>query len=115
MPERAPELAVGDALQAGILLLLDHALDRLVFDRFQRRVVDLAALMLRARLFQFGGPQQAANVLRAKGRIESHQISLEGVRSARHDWLRLEHRCANVAAFENGAFLEPGFRCRVAP
>ena len=36
MPPRAAELAVGDRLQADVLLLLDDALDLAVLDRLQR-------------------------------------------------------------------------------
>ena len=42
MPPRAAELAVGDRLQADVLLLLDDALDLAVLDRLQRVGRDLA-------------------------------------------------------------------------
>ena len=50
VPPRAAELAVGDGLQADVLLLLDDALDLAVLDRFQRVGRDLALGALGPRL-----------------------------------------------------------------
>src|SRR5262249_17505054 len=73
MPPRAAELAVGRALQADVLLLLDDGRDLAVLCRAQRLGRDLAALMLGARLLERGGPQQAADVIGAKLRLGAWQ------------------------------------------
>ena len=75
MPPRAAELAVGDRLQADVLLLLDDALDLAVFDRLQRRRRDLALGALRARLMERGGTQQAADMVGAERRFWFHVVS----------------------------------------
>ena len=61
--EGAPELAVGDAAQADLLLAAHHVPDRRVLDRAERRAIDLAAGEARARLEQALRPQKAADVV----------------------------------------------------
>ena len=61
--EGAPELAVGDAAQADLLLAAHHVPDRRVLDRAQGRAIDLAAGAARARLEQALRPQKAADVV----------------------------------------------------
>jgi hypothetical protein len=69
MPPRAAEFAVGDRLQAALLLLPYDAFDLAVLDRLQRRRVDLAFGELRAGLLQRRGALQAADVVGAKRRL----------------------------------------------
>ena len=77
MPPGAAELAVGDRLQADLLLLLDDALDLAVLDRLERGGVDLALGALRARLLQRGRTQQAADMVGAERRLGAlHCFSL---------------------------------------
>ncbi len=66
MPPRAAKLAVGDGLQADILLLLDDALDLPVLDRFQGVGRDLALGALRPCVMDGSGAQQAADVIGAE-------------------------------------------------
>ena len=61
--EGAPELAVGDAVQAPVLLHLDDLADRAVLDLAQRGGVDLAFLAAGARFEQFLGPQETAYMI----------------------------------------------------
>ncbi len=69
MPPGAAELAVGGELEADLFLLLDDLLDRAVFDRLQRGIVDLALGVLLARLLQRRRAQQAADVIGAERRL----------------------------------------------
>jgi len=63
----AAELAVGDALQAPVLLELDDVADRLVLDRAQLGAADRVLLeMLVARLEQLFRAQEAAYVIGAE-------------------------------------------------
>ena len=55
------------ALQADVFLPLDDLFDLAVFDRFERRGVDFAALALGARVLQRRGAQQAADMIGAEG------------------------------------------------
>ena len=66
--ERAAEFAVGDAVQAPVLLLLHDLANRFVFHCAQRCGVDLAFLAPGARLLEFLGTQEASDVIRAKRR-----------------------------------------------
>ena len=61
--EGAPELAVGDAAQADLLLAADHVADRRVLDRAQRLGVDLAAARRARASSRRLRPQQAADVV----------------------------------------------------
>ena len=63
----AAELAVGDALEAHVLLELHDLGDRLVFDLAQLLGRDLALGLLLARLQQVLGAQEAADVVVAGG------------------------------------------------
>ena len=64
----AAELAVGDPLEADLLLPPDHLADALVLDGAQRRRVDLVGEELLPRLAQGGGTQEAADVIGAERR-----------------------------------------------
>ena len=63
VPGRAAELAVGDVLQADVLLQRDDVADRRVLDRAQLVVVDAAGRVVLAGLEQLGRAQQAADVV----------------------------------------------------
>ena len=67
IPEGAAEFAVGDGFEPDVFLAFDDRRDLAVFDRFELLGGDLAALALRARLFQRRGAQQAADVIGAEG------------------------------------------------
>src|SRR5262245_57497532 len=71
MPPGAAELAVGDRLQPGLLLLLDHALDLAVLDRLQLGRVDRALGVLLASFLDRGGAEQAADMVGTKRRLGS--------------------------------------------
>ena len=73
LPGGAAELAVGDGLEADRLLRADHRRDRLVLGSAQLRGIDLAALVLEARLLEGGGPQQAAYMIGAIRRPRASQ------------------------------------------
>src|SRR5262249_56180285 len=62
------ESAVADGRQADLFLLLDRALDFLIFDRLELRRSNLATLPLLARGFQDRRPQQAADMIRTERR-----------------------------------------------
>ena len=68
--ERAAELAVGDALQPDRFLFPNHITDGFVFDPAELLLRDFTALASRARVFQMLGPEQTADVLGAKGRVQ---------------------------------------------
>ena len=63
MPPRTAELAVGDRLQADVLLFLDDTLDFSVLDLLQRLGAELTLGMLGPRLMQRLGAQQAADMV----------------------------------------------------
>ena len=63
VPPGAAELAVGDGLQADLLLLLDHPLDLAIFHRLEVGGADLALGALFPRLLQRCGTQEAADVV----------------------------------------------------
>ena len=63
----AAEFAVGREPQAGALLQAHCVLDRAIFRRRQRRLVDLAAREAPPRFEQRRRPQQAADMLGAEG------------------------------------------------
>src|SRR5262245_50837056 len=69
VPEGAAKLAVGDRLEADVLLLTDDLRDLAVLDRLELLGGDLAALAPPARRFQGGGAQQAAHVIGAERRV----------------------------------------------
>ena len=69
MPPGAAELAVGDGLQAGLLLLGDDRADLAVFDLLERIGGDLAIGAALARLLQRRGAQQAADMIGAERRL----------------------------------------------
>ena len=76
VPRRAAELAVGDALQADVLLHLHDGADRIVLDCLQLRGADATLLVLLACAQQLLRPQQAADVIGAKRRLrELHDCS----------------------------------------
>src|SRR5467141_961589 len=66
VPPVAAELAVGDRLQADVLLQLDGFLDALVFHGTQRRMIDLALPVPGARGMECLRAQQAADVVGAE-------------------------------------------------
>ncbi len=69
MPPGAAEFAVGDRLQADVLLLFDDAFDLAILDRFQRIGIDFAFGAPLARFFQRGRSQQAADMIGAERRL----------------------------------------------
>ena len=71
VPPGAAEFAVGHALKARLLLLLDGALDFAVLDDLEIRGGELALGALLPRCFQRLGPQQAAHVIGAERRLRS--------------------------------------------
>src|SRR5580698_10151942 len=76
MPPGATELAVGDGLQPGRLLLLDDVFDLAVFDRLERVGADLAFGAFLPRRFQRGRTQQAADMIGAVGRFVLRHCSV---------------------------------------
>src|SRR5262249_14191473 len=78
VPPGAAELAVGDALQPHLLLLLDGALDLAVLDRLELRRADLALRALLARRLHLRRSQEAA-----------HVIGPEWGFGSLHNWTRL--------------------------
>src|SRR5260370_40495554 len=68
VPGGAAVLAVGDALEADLLLHLHRLGHGVVLDPAHRRARKAARLVLLARLQQFLGPQQAADMVGAEGR-----------------------------------------------
>src|SRR5262249_17894818 len=92
VPERSPELAVGDRLQSDLLLLADHLLDLAVLDGRELLGSELAALALGACLLESGRPQETADVISAKRRLGAwHELSSAAVVSGfpRAQWPRL--------------------------
>src|SRR6185436_19901438 len=71
----AAEFAVGDGLQAYLLLHADHFADRAVFDGTQPGRVDLFAGELFARIEQIPGPQEAADMIGARRNQRIHKHS----------------------------------------
>jgi hypothetical protein len=69
MPPGTAELAVGDGVKADVLLLLDDALDFAVFDFLQLCGVDLAFGVLRPRIMNGLGTEQAADMVGAERRL----------------------------------------------
>src|SRR6202043_3163394 len=69
MPPGAAELAVGDGLQAGLLLLGDDRADLAVFHFLQRIGGDLAVGAALARFLQGAGTQEAADMIGAERRL----------------------------------------------
>ena len=63
----APEFAVGDALQTKVFLHADDVPDRGVLDFAQLAAIDLTGAGALASVEQFDGPQEAADVIGAKG------------------------------------------------
>src|SRR6476646_2357359 len=63
MPPGAAELAVGDGLQADLLLLLDDPLDLAILHRLEVGGADLTLGAFFPRLLQRSGPQEAADVV----------------------------------------------------
>src|SRR3546814_20224843 len=66
--EGAAELAISDALQAGVLLAPHHRAHAVVLDLPERGVVELAGRMLLARLAEAARPQEDANGVGPQGR-----------------------------------------------
>ena len=83
IPERTPELAVGDGLKADVLLLFDDGRDFAIFDRLQRVGRDLAFLVFCPGLFQRRSAQQAADVVGPERRTATQ----------RHATARAERAC----------------------
>jgi hypothetical protein len=63
------ELAIGDELEAELLLQPDDVADRLVRRLGQLRLIDLAARKARALFHQFRRAQEAADMLGAERRL----------------------------------------------
>src|ERR1039458_3585031 len=68
IPERAAEFAVGDGFQADVFLAFDDGRDLAVFDGLELIAGDFTKRALGARLLERQGAQQAADMIRAKGR-----------------------------------------------
>jgi hypothetical protein len=64
----APELAVGDYLEAAVLLQLHHAADCFVLHCAEGVLLELALSVRAERVAQLARAQQAADVVGAKGR-----------------------------------------------
>jgi hypothetical protein len=71
VPEGAAKFAVGDRRKSGLLLLANDRGDLAVLDRLELVGADLAALALRARVFERGRAQQAADVVGAERRLDA--------------------------------------------
>jgi hypothetical protein len=69
MPPRATEFAIGNGLQADLFLFLDGTLDLSVLDFLQLRGSNFAGDTVFARFLECGGPQQAADMIGAVGRL----------------------------------------------
>src|ERR1017187_3245032 len=67
VPGGAAKLAIGDGLQPGGALQLDHASDRFILGATQGGRVDAPGLELGAGVLHLGGTQQAADMVGAKG------------------------------------------------
>jgi len=68
MPPGPPELAVGDRLQADLLLLGDDLLDLFILDPRQFGIGDGASLASAAGFLQRRRAQKTADLVGAKGR-----------------------------------------------
>src|SRR5664279_4023750 len=68
IPESTAEFAVGDGFQADFFLAFDDRRNLAVLDGLELLGGDFAALALSARLLERQGAQQAADMIRAKGR-----------------------------------------------
>src|SRR5580692_11183447 len=75
MPPRTTEFAVGDRMQADVLLLLDDLFDSAVFGRLEIGVADLVFGVAFASFFQLGGTQQAADMVGAERRLSTLHYS----------------------------------------
>src|SRR5205085_9639537 len=71
MPPGAAELAVGDGVQADVLLTLDDPLDLAVFDFLQSVGRDLTLAAFRPRLVDALRTQQAADMIGSERRLGS--------------------------------------------
>ena len=69
VPEGAAELAVGDRLQADLLLPLDESADLPVLHLLERAVRDFAAAMFLARVLEKLRAQEAADHVGAERRL----------------------------------------------
>jgi hypothetical protein len=83
VPEGAPELAVGDRLQAGGFLHRDGFTDVAVLDLLQLLSGDFLVLEAFPGLLQFGRAQQAADVVGAERRLV-HGSSLQWEAAQEH-------------------------------
>jgi len=72
----APKLAVGDDLEPDLFLQLDHAADGFVLDRGEPFAIELSGRVLPPCAQQLGRPQQAADMLGAKGRRMDHSYAV---------------------------------------
>ena len=106
----AAELAVGDALQADVLLELHDLGDGLVFDGAKLLGRDLAPGFLLARFEQVFGAQETADVVETGG-----QGGVLGHRELRQCWDGIEHRsglsAANAGYREVGIYPRNGLDC----
>ena len=69
MPPSAAKLAVGDGFEADLLLLLHDVADRVVLDGAKLIRADPSGLTRGARVLQRRRPQQASDLVGAKGRF----------------------------------------------
>lgn len=76
MKHEASEFAVGDALQADVLLLSHHFGNGFVFDLSQLFRADIAIGALRSGVHDSLGPKEAAHVVCSERRPVAHVVSL---------------------------------------
>ena len=94
VPHGAPELAVGDSAQAGVLLLLHELGDALVLNGRELGLVDLSGRVLGAGILQALRPEEAANDVVGVGRL------LE--RGGRHGCSLSDGMVANLFSINDG-------------
>ena len=68
----APKFAVSHGLQADVFLEFDHFADRPILDFAQRALAHFTVAKLVTRFDKLLRPQQAADVVGAKGRLAVH-------------------------------------------
>ena len=94
MPPGPPEFAVGDRLEADLLLLGDDLADFFVFDGGEAIGGNGAGMMLGAGFLEAGGPQQGTDMIGAEGRLRPrHRFLPEVAEQAACDGAVYEISC----------------------